>query len=85
MGMSIRRFFRDWLGPSEAEIYVVVDWDREEVVGLTWRLQGAESIKSDYCDDKGIAPDHLPNGQVDPSYPRSRVTIEQGEVEDRNG
>lgn len=52
-------------------VYIVIDWDAEEVIGVSARLQGATVRKNDYCDKKGIA---------DEQNARSRVTVENQEV-----
>lgn len=57
------------------EVYVVIDWDAEEIVGVDGRQQGAELIKADYCTKRGMA---------DEDNARSRVTLELIRVSDQD-
>lgn len=59
--------------------FIVIDWDRENLVGAAYSAIVAQDIKTQYCNEIGIAPDGQgPDGRWD--EPRFRVTIERSEV-----
>ncbi|GAS94407.1 uncharacterized protein RMCC_1373 [Mycolicibacterium canariasense] len=78
----IRRLLQRLFGPS-GDVYVVVDWNRMHIVGVSARQQGAERLRAEYAADVAGStsrPTHRRDALRQHVYDRTR--IENHELQD---